>query len=69
MLVESLRLNRGDVQIVNVRNAGAIPTLDAGAVVEVPCRIAQVRRRAAAAAPAPRPRCSALVEQVKAYER
>ena len=41
MLVESLRLNRGDVQIVNVRNAGAIPNLDAGAVVEVPCRISQ----------------------------
>ena len=53
------RPNRGDVQIVNVRNAGAIPNIDAGAVVEVPCRIDALRRRAAAAAPASCPRCSA----------
>jgi 6-phospho-beta-glucosidase len=68
MLVESLELDRGDVQVVNVRNAGAIPNLDADAVVEVPCRIT-----AAGAAPLPQrplpPEMLGLVEQVKAYER
>jgi 6-phospho-beta-glucosidase len=68
MLVESLRLNRGDVQIVNVRNAGAIPNLDAGAVVEVPCRISQSGAEPLPQRPLP-PEMLGLVEQVKAYER
>jgi 6-phospho-beta-glucosidase len=68
MLVESLRLDRGDVQVVNVANAGAIPNLASDAVVEVPCRIT-----AAGAEPLPQrplpPEMLGLVEQVKAYER
>jgi 6-phospho-beta-glucosidase len=68
MLVESLHTDRGDTQVVNVRNAGAIPNLDADAVVEVPCRI-----DAAGATPLPQrplpPHMLGLVEEVKAYER
>jgi 6-phospho-beta-glucosidase len=68
MLVESLHGDRGDVQVVNVRNAGAIPNLAADDVVEVPCRIG-----AEGAIPLPqRPlpdEMLGLVSQVKAYER
>jgi 6-phospho-beta-glucosidase len=68
MLVESLHADRGDIQIVNVRNGGAVPNVDADAVVEVPCRV-----DAAGAHPRPQrplpPEMLGLVEQVKAYER
>jgi 6-phospho-beta-glucosidase len=68
MLVESLHTDRGDVQVVNVRNGGAIPNLADDAVVEVACRI-----DAGGAAPLPveplAPEMLGLVEQIKAYER
>jgi 6-phospho-beta-glucosidase len=68
MLLESLATGRGDTQVVNVRNDGAIPNLAADAVVEVPCVI-----DAAGAHPKPQrplpPEMLGLVEQVKAYER
>jgi len=68
MLVESLHTDRGDVQVVNVRNDGAIPNLAADAVVEVACRIATE-----GATPLPveplAPEMLGLVEAVKAYER
>jgi 6-phospho-beta-glucosidase len=68
MLVESLHGDRGDVQVVNVRNDGAIPNVAGDAVVEVACRIA-----AGGATPLPvdplAPEMLGLVEQVKAYER
>jgi 6-phospho-beta-glucosidase len=68
MLIESLLTDRGDVQVVNVRNEGAIPNLDADAVVEVPCRI-----DAGGAQPLPldplAPEMHGLVVQAKAYER
>jgi 6-phospho-beta-glucosidase len=68
MLVESLYTDRGDVQVVNVRNAGAIPNVDSDAVVEVACRIS-----ASGAEPLPvdplAPEMLGLVEQLKAYER
>jgi 6-phospho-beta-glucosidase len=68
MLVESLHGDRGDVQIVNVRNDGAIPNLAGDAVVEVACRI-----DADGATPLPveplADEMLGLVEQVKAYER
>jgi 6-phospho-beta-glucosidase len=68
MLVESLHGDRGDVQVVNVRNDGAIPNLAGDAVVEVACRI-----DADGATPLPveplAPEMLGLVEQVKAYER
>ena len=67
MLVESLLLDAGDVQVVNVRNAGSIPNIDENAVVEVPCTIS-----AAGAIPLPQrplpPEMLGLVQQVKAYE-
>jgi 6-phospho-beta-glucosidase len=68
MLVESLHLDRGDVQIVNVRNAGAIPNIDADAVVEVPCRITRSGAEPLPQRPLP-PEMLGLVEQVKAYEQ
>ncbi|MGN6379229.1 MAG: 6-phospho-beta-glucosidase [Gaiellales bacterium] len=68
MLVESLQLDRGDVQVVNVRNAGAIPNVDAEAVVEVPCRITASGAEPLPQRPLP-PEMLGLVEQVKAYER
>jgi 6-phospho-beta-glucosidase len=68
MLLESLATDRGDTQIVNVRNSGAIPNIAADAVCELPCRI-----DAAGAHPRPQrplpPEMLGLVEQVKAYER
>ena len=68
MLVESLHTDRGDVQVVNVRNSGAIPNMADDAVVEVACRI-----DASGATPLPveplAPEMLGLVEQVKAYER
>jgi len=68
MLVESLHTDRGDVQVVNVRNDGAIPNMADDAVVEVACRI-----DATGATPLPveplAPEMLGLVEQVKAYER
>ena len=68
MLIESLHADRGDVQVVNVRNEGAIPNLDDDAVVEVPCRI-----DASGATPLPlaplAPEMHGLVQHAKAYER
>ena len=69
MLVESLHTDRGDVQVVNVRNDGAIPNMDDDAVVEVACRIdAGGRATRCRVEPLP-PEMLGLVEQVKAYER
>ena len=68
MLIESLHADRGDVQVVNTRNEGAIPNVAADAVVEVPCTIT-----AAGARPLPveplAPAMHGLVEHAKAYER
>jgi len=67
-LIESLFLDRNDVQVVNTRNAGAIPGLAADAVVEVACRI---DRDGAHPLPvqALAPEMHGLVEALKAYER
>ena len=68
MLIESLHADRGDVQVVNTVNGGAIPNVAADAVVEVPCTIT-----AAGARPLPleplAPAMHGLVEHAKAYER
>jgi 6-phospho-beta-glucosidase len=68
MLVESLHTDRGDIQVVNVRNQGAIPNMAADAVVEVACRI---DREGATPLPVEplAPEMLGVVEQVKAYER
>jgi 6-phospho-beta-glucosidase len=68
MLVESLYTDRGDVQVVNVRNGGAIPNLADDAVVEVPCRVDAAGAEPLTLEPLA-PEMLGLVEQVKAYER
>jgi 6-phospho-beta-glucosidase len=67
-LIASLYDGRGDVQVVDVANAGALPDVEDDAVVEVPARIDR-----AGAHPLPQgpldQKSGALVKQVKAYER
>ena len=67
-LIASLHAGTGDVQVVDVRNDGALPGLPDDAVVEVPARI-----DAAGARPLPldplAPELLGLVQQAKAYER
>ncbi|WP_067171524.1 6-phospho-beta-glucosidase [Microtetraspora niveoalba] len=66
-LIASLVNDRGDVQVVNTRNGGTLPFLDADAVVEVPARIT-----ATGAEPLPvdalEPLYRGLVGHVSAYE-
>jgi 6-phospho-beta-glucosidase len=66
-LVASLHAGTDDVQVVNVRNDGAIPNLPGDAVVEVPARI---DREGAHPLPvdALAPEMFGLVEHAKAYE-
>ena len=68
MLMESLHDDRGDVQVVNVRNDGAIPNLAGDAVVEVACRIDREGAHPLPVEPLA-PEMLGLVEQIKAYER
>lgn len=67
-LVASLHEGAGDVQVVNVRNDGAIPNLPPEDVVEVPARIDRE-----GAHPLPltglAPEMLGLVQHAKAYER
>jgi 6-phospho-beta-glucosidase len=67
-LVASLHAGTGDVQVVDVRNDGALAGLPDDAVVEVPARI-----DAGGAHPLPlaplAPELLGLVQQAKAYER
>ncbi|MEV4178541.1 6-phospho-beta-glucosidase [Nonomuraea sp. NPDC049709] len=66
-LVASLLGDRGDTQVVNVRNAGTLPFLGDEAVIEVPAAIT-----AAGAAPLPvppvEPLYAGLIAHVSAYE-
>jgi 6-phospho-beta-glucosidase len=68
MLVESLHTDRGDVQVVNVRNEGAIPNLPEDDVVEVAARIDSDGARPLPVVPLSEGMLG-LVEHVKAYER
>ncbi len=67
-LIASLIDGRGDVQIVDVRNAGALPGLAADDVVEVPARIDRDGAHPLPQAPLP-PALLDLVGRVKTYER
>ena len=67
-LMASLQADTGDVQVVNVRNGGALPDLDADAVVEVPARIDAEGAHALPQRPLA-PEMHGLVEHAKAYER
>ena len=63
----SLHAGTGDVQVVNVRNQGAIATLPNDAVVEVPCRVDRDGAQPLATEPHA-PEMLGLVEHAKAYE-
>ena len=66
-LIASLHDGRGDVQVVDTYNGGALPDLPDGVVVEVPARI--TREGAAPLAQAPlAPDMHGLVEAARAYE-
>ena len=66
-LVASLTADRGDVQVVNVRNDQTLPFLPAEAVVEVPARVGGDGASPLAAAPLDL-LCAGLVAHVSAYE-
>lgn len=67
-LVASLHAGTGDVQVVNVRNGGAIPNLADDDVVEIPARIDREGAHPLPLAPLP-PEMLGLVQHAKAYER
>jgi 6-phospho-beta-glucosidase len=67
-LVASLVSDRGDVQVVNLRNAGTLPFLDDSAVIEVPARVGGAGVTAEPVA-ALEPLYAGLVGHVSAYEQ
>jgi 6-phospho-beta-glucosidase len=67
-LVASLHAGTGDVQVVNLRNEGAIPNLPADDVVEISATIDRDGAHPLPVAPLP-PDMLGLVEHAKAYER
>jgi 6-phospho-beta-glucosidase len=66
-LVASLHAGTGDVQVVNLRNDGAIPGLPHDAVVEIPATIDRDGAHPLPVAPL-EPDMLALVEHAKGYE-
>jgi 6-phospho-beta-glucosidase len=67
-LVASLVSDRGDVQVVNLRNDGTLPFLDDSAVIEVPARVGGAGVTAEPVA-ALEPLYAGLVGHVSAYEQ
>ena len=67
-LIASLHDGRGDVQVVDVRNDGALPDVSADAVVEIPSRIDRDGAHPLPLSPLA-PAEQALLREVKAYER
>jgi 6-phospho-beta-glucosidase len=67
-LIASLVDGRGDIQVVDVRNDGALPGLAADDVVEVPARIDRDGAHPLPQAPLPAELLE-LVARVKTYER
>lgn len=67
-LVASLHAGTGDVQVVNVRNGGAIPGLRDDDVVEVPARIDREGPHPVATSPLAQEMLG-IVQHAKAYER
>jgi 6-phospho-beta-glucosidase len=66
-LIASLHAGTGDVQVVNVRNGGALPDLPDDAVVEIPARVDRDGAHPAPLAPMA-PEIRGLVQAVRAYE-
>ncbi|HSL67758.1 MAG TPA: 6-phospho-beta-glucosidase, partial [Actinomycetota bacterium] len=67
-LIASLHEGTGDLQVINVRNDGALPDLPDDAVVEILARIDRDGAHPIPVAPLA-PEMLGLVEHVKAYER
>lgn len=67
-LIASLHDGAGDVQVVDIRNDGALPDLPADAVVEIPARIDRDGAHALPQRPLD-PDVLGLVQAVKGYER
>ena len=67
-LIASLHADTGDVQVVNVRNDGAIPNLAPDDIVEVTCTVDRDGARPLPVAPLA-PEMHGLVAHVKAYEK
>jgi 6-phospho-beta-glucosidase len=67
-LMAAIALDRRSVQILGVRNRGAIRALDDDALVEVPCAVGADGAAPLASGPVP-DRCAGLMLQVKAVER
>jgi len=67
-LIASLRAGSGDVQVVNIRNDGALAGLPDDAVVEIPARIDRDGAHPVELRPL-EPDMLALVQAVKGYER
>ena len=67
-LVASLHAGTGDVQVVNLRNDGAIPNLADDDAVEIPARIDRNGAHPLPLAPLA-PEMLGLVQHAKAYER
>jgi 6-phospho-beta-glucosidase len=67
-LLASLRADRGDIQVVNLRNDGLLPFLPDDHVVEVPARVGADGVKAEPVAPLPSD-LSGLIEDVAGYER
>ena len=67
-LITSLHAGTGDIQVVDVRNDGAIPGLPDDAVVELPARIDRSGATPIPTAPLA-PEMRALVQHAKAYEQ
>jgi 6-phospho-beta-glucosidase len=66
-LIASLHAGTGDVQVVDVRNDGALPDLPADAVVEIPARVDRTGAHPLPLGPLA-PELLGLVQRVKAYE-
>lgn len=66
-LMLSLHLDRGDRQVLDVRNSGSLDCLPADCVVEAPCRVSAAGAVPLPAEPVP-PHPAGLIQQVKAYE-
>ena len=66
-LVASLHDGRGDIQVVDIRNGGAVEGLAADAVVEIPAVITREGARPTSTDPLP-PEMRGLVQETKAYE-
>ena len=66
-LMASLITDRGDIQVVNLRNGGTLPFLADHAVVEVPARVGREGPTAQASAPVD-PLLAGLIAHVSAYE-